>query len=502
MDFPFLSVIVFLPFVAAIMLIFVKNESLSVLRGVSLAATLSVFFISIVLFIKFQAIENIQFVEQYNWISSLGISYLLGVDGINILLLLLTTFMGPIVILASWNSIKKHHKGFLIGLLLTQVGLSGTLVSLDLILFFVFLESTLLPLYFLIGIWGKKDRIIAANNFIVFNIAGSIFMIVAILILYFYHGGLTNIYTFNFLILSKIEIPPAYQVQLFFLFAFGFAIQIPIFPFHLWFKNVCQTAPIAVSVLLNTVFVKVGIYGFLRFCWPLLPSAAWQFKPLILGLGVVSIFYGALSAIIQKNLMRLIACIAFSQLGIILIGVFAINTLGVQGSLVQIVNHGLAVGALFLIVGILYERKPFAQIDSFSGLAKKMPVWTLFFAVICFSVIGVPGLSGFVGDFLILLGIFAQNEFVAVCVATSIILIAVYMLRVFRKLAFGTVLSESERIKDLSSREILVLAPIVILIFLIGVYPNLLLKKIEPSVKHLIEIVETRGIGYSTTANK
>lgn len=502
MDFPFLSVIVFLPFVAALVLIFVKDENLSALRSISLVATLSVFFISMVLFVKFEAIESIQFVELYNWIPSMGISYLVGVDGINLLLLLLTTFMGPIVILASWNSVKKYYKGFLIGLLLTQVGFSGTLVSLDLILFFIFLEATLLPLFFLIGIWGKKDRITAANKFIIFNIAGSIFMVLAILILYFYHGGLTDIYTFNFLILSKIEIPPAYQVQLFFLFAIGFAIQIPIFPFHSWFKDGCQTAPVAVSVLLSAIFVKVGVYGFLRFCWPLLPSAALQFTPWILGLAVVSILYGALSAIIQKNLMKLIACIAFSQLGLIVIGVFAINARGVQGSLVQMVSQGLAVSALFLIVGILYERKPFAQIDSFGGLAKKIPVWTMFFAIICLSVIGPPGLSGFVGDFLILLGIFAQNKLVAICAASGVILIAVYMVRLFRKLAFGTAFIESERIKDLSTREILVLTPIVILIFLIGIYPNLLLKKIEPTVNHLTRIVETPGIGYSTTADK
>jgi len=502
MNFPFLSVIIFIPLVAALILIFVKNENPNASRVIALVATLASFCLALTVFVKFLPTENIQFVESYDWIPGIGITYLLGVDGISLLLLLLTTFLGPIMILASWNSVSEHHRGFIIALLLAQTGVSGTLLALDLILFFVFLQATLLPLFFLIGIWGKKESISASNRFVLYNVAGSIFMIVAILILYFYHAGLTTMHTFNFLIISKIEVPPAYQGELFLLFAFGFAIMVPVFPFHAWFKDVCKTAPTAVNVLISAVFVKIGIYGFLRFCWPLFPEAALRFTPWLLGLAVVSLMFGALAAIVQRNLMKVLASITFSQLSLAVIGAFAINAQGIQGSLIQMISQGLSVGALFLLLGILYERKPFSEIESFGGLARKIPIWTVFFALVCFSLVGLPGMSGFVGEFLTLLGIYTRNKLVAVCVAIGIILVAVYMIRLFQKLAFGPALSESENINDLSFREVLVLAPIIVAIFLVGVYPNLLLKKIEPSVNHLTKIVENSGMGYSNHVKK
>jgi len=488
--FPILTLLTFLPALGAIFIMISNREGAIQIRWTALVASCANFICSLPLFFYFNAdYTGMQFVEQIPWIKGYGISYFIGIDGISLLLILLTTFFAPICVVACWKDITKNVKEFMICLLLLETGMIGVFVSLDLFLFYVFWEVMLIPMYLLIGVWGNPARrIYAAIKFFLFTMFGSLLMLVAILVLYFYNHSVTGEYTFNLLKLYQLEyIPFNYQVWLFLAFFLAFAIKVPMFPFHTWLPDAHTEAPTVGSVLLAAVLLKMGTYGFLRYSMPLFPVATHLFVPLISILAIIGIIYGALVSMVQKDLKRLVAYSSVSHLGFVMLGLFALNLQGVQGSIIQMVNHGLSTGALFLIVGMIYERRHTRMIEDFGGLAKVMPVFAIFFMIVTLSSIGLPGLNGFVGEFLILLGTFKSNVVYAVFAATGVILAAVYMLWMFQRVMFGEVTKEENKhLKDLSFREIGILVPILIFIFWIGIYPKTFLSKTETSVRHFL----------------
>lgn len=474
-------------------LLFVQNDKDDIVKYISLATAILGFLFSLPLYFYFEPVAGMQFLENHAWIPAFGINYKVGIDGISLFLVLLTTFISPLVILSSWRAVTKSIKGYMISMLLLETGILGVFVSMDLFLFYVFWEVMLIPMYFIIGIWGGERRIYAAVKFFIYTMVGSLLMLVAILVLYFYHGGFTGNYTFDLEALQQIQIPLGYQTWLFLAFGLSFAIKVPIFPFHTWLPDAHVEAPTGGSVILAGVLLKLGAYGFLRFCLPLFPYAAEKFTPLIFTLGVVGIIYGALVAMVQPDLKKLVAYSSVSHLGFVMIGIFAMNNQGLQGGILQMINHGLSTGGLFLIVGMIYERRHTRLIANFGGLAKKMPILATFFMIITLSSIGLPGLNGFIGEYLILLGTFLSNEKFAILATSGVILAAVYMLMMFQRVMFGKLDKEENKVlKDLSSREIAVLVPLVIFIVVIGVFPNLFLTKMEPSVNHLVQTVETK----------
>ncbi|MFQ5651660.1 MAG: NADH-quinone oxidoreductase subunit M [bacterium] len=493
MKLPFLSIITFLPVAFSVLLVFIKKENERAIKMLALAASLIVFLVSLSLYFQFAAVPEMQFEERTAWIPALGVSYHLGIDGISLFMVLLTTFLTPIVVLSSWNAVSKNLKGYMISMLMLESGILGVFVSLDLFLFYVFWEVMLIPMYFIIGIWGGERRIYAAVKFFLYTVVGSLLMLVAILVIYFYHGGLAGVYTFDLPTIQTATLPVSYQTWLFLAFGLSFAIKVPMFPFHTWLPDAHVEAPTGGSVILAAVLLKMGTYGFLRFCLPLFPRAAEQFTPLILALGFVGIIYGALVAMVQPDLKKLVAYSSVSHLGFVMIGIFSLNNQSLQGGLLQMVNHGLSTGALFLIVGMLYERRHTRLIADFGGLARQLPILTTCFMIVTLSSIGLPGLNGFVGEYLILLGTFLYKRTYAVLAATGVILAAVYMLLMFQRVMFGKLdKEENKKLVDLSARELAVLLPILAFIVAIGVYPNFILKKMEPAVDYLITTVQVR----------
>jgi NADH-quinone oxidoreductase subunit M len=493
MNLPYLSLIAFLPLAGIAILVFINRERHEQLKRTAFFVSLIIFALSVPLYFQFKEQAGMQFVEQAEWIPAFGVSYHLGIDGISLFMVLLTTFLTPIVILASWHSIEKNIKGYLISMLALETGMIGVFVSLDLFLFYVFWEVMLIPMYFIIGIWGGKNRIYAAVKFFIYTMVGSLLMLVAILVIYFYHGGYTDNYTFDILTLQQINIPLGFQTWLFLAFGLSFAIKVPMFPFHTWLPDAHVEAPTGGSVILAGVLLKMGTYGFLRFCLPFFPNAVEQFTPWIFTLGVIGVIYGALVAMVQPDIKKLVAYSSVSHLGFVMLGIFALNNQGIQGGLMQMINHGLSTGALFLLVGMIYERRHTRLISDFGGLAKQIPIFTTFFMIVTLSSIGLPGLNGFIGEFLILLGTFLRSKVYGVLAASGVILAAVYMLWMFQRVMFGKLdKPENQNLTDLTKREIWVLAPIVVFIILIGVYPNAFLKKMEPTVEHLIETVQSK----------
>jgi NADH-quinone oxidoreductase subunit M len=490
-----LSTITFLPIIGVILLIFLNKDNPRLLKGVTFIITIIDFLLSLPLFLNFRSTSDMQFVERIPWIEQYGITYHVGIDGISLFLVLLTTLLSMISVLACWQDIQKKVKEFMICLLFLETGMIGVFVSLDLFLFYCFWEVMLIPMYLLIGIWGSPNRrIYAAVKFFLYTMFGSLLMLVAILYLYFYNGTVTGIYTFDLLELYKLTIPYHIQVWLFLAFALAFAIKVPMFPFHTWLPDAHTEAPTVGSVLLAAVLLKMGTYGFLRFNLPLFPSASIDFIPLISILALIGIIYGALVAMVQKDVKRLVAFSSVSHLGFVMLGIFTFTVQGISGGILQMLNHGLSTGALFLIVGMLYERRHTRLIDEFGGISKVMPIYATFFMIVTLSSIGLPGLNGFVGEFLILLGTFKVNVTYAVFAATGVILSAVYMLWMFQRVMFGEVTKEENRkLKDLSLREIIVLIPIILFIIQIGVYPKPYLSRMEPTVKNLISVVNQKA---------
>ncbi len=485
---PILSFLIFFPLAGAIVLLFIKKDE--TIRWTTLVFALAEFVVSLPLFFKFDSTTAaMQFLEDWWWVEAYGISYKIGIDGISLLLVLLTTFLTVLCILCSWTAINFRVKEYMISFLFLETGMIGALVALDLILFYVFWEVMLIPMYLLIGVWGNPARrIYAAIKFFLFTMAGSVLMLVAILALYFINAKATGKATFDVLELYKLGIPISTQHWLFGAFALAFAIKVPMFPFHTWLPDAHTEAPTAGSVILAGVLLKMGTYGFIRFAMPLFPNAALDLMPLISVLALIGILYGALVSMMQPDLKRLVAFSSVSHLGYVMLGMFALNTQGVQGSIYQMLNHGISTGSLFLLVGMIYERRHTRMISDFGGLSKVMPVFAVFFMIVTLSSIGLPGTNGFVGEFLILLGAFQSNIVYGVLAAAGVILGAAYMLWMFQRVMFGKITHpKNEGLKDLNAREVITLIPMIALIFLMGIYPKLFFSKMDVSVEKFLK---------------
>ena len=492
--FPLISWMVFSPLIGAFLILFFRDDNEKHYKRIfliSIISSLVSLLFSLIIFVNFQASAEMQFVENIKWIESLGVSYRVGLDGISFPLILLTTFLTPIVLLFSWDDIKKRIRLYYFSMLLLETAMLGVFVSLDFFLFYVFWEAMLIPMYFIIGIWGGKKRIYSAMKFFIYTMAGSVLMLVAILWLYFSTGA----GTFNILVFLNSPIDPFLQTWLFVAFALAFAIKVPKFPFHTWLPDAHVEAPTAGSVILAGVLLKMGTYGFIRLAIPLFPEAAIQFSPIFIFLSLVGIIYGALMAMIQRDAKKLVAYSSISHLGFVMFGLFSFNLLALGGSVLQMVNHGICSGLLFLTVGMLYRRRHTRLIDDFGGIAKVMPVFSVFFVITVFSSIGLPGLNGLVGEFAILSGSF-QSHFIPTIIATlGVILSAVYMLPMVQKMIFGKIKIESNRIlTDLNLREWFVLVPMIFLVFFLGIYPKPILNIIEPSAKSLLLKINERKL--------
>ncbi len=491
-----LTLLTFLPLLGVLVLLLMKREQGRAMKALALAVTLANFLLSLLLLKDFDlAATGAQFVEKASWMPAYGISYFLGIDGLSLLLVLLTTFFMPICILACWEDVQQSVREFLICLLFLETGMIGVFLSLDLFLFYVFWEVMLIPMYLLIGIWGNPDRrIYAAVKFFLYTMLGSVLMLVAILYLVFQHHAATGFLSFNLFELYETVLPRSTQLWLFLAFSLAFAIKVPVFPFHTWLPDAHTEAPTVGSVLLAAILLKMGAYGFLRFCLPLFPNAALDYGTwLFLALGLSGILYGAWVCIVQKDLKRLIAFSSVSHLGFVVMGIFAFNAVAMKGAILQMINHGLSTGALFLIVGMIYERRHTRLIEEFGGLARVMPAFATLFLIVTLSSIGLPGLNGFVGEFLILQGTFMEHKVFAILGASAVIFAAVYMLWMFQRVMYGEVTNpKNVSLKDLSPREWAVLLPVVLLIFWIGLYPAPFLRTTEASVNGLLQQVERK----------
>ncbi len=475
-----LSTIVFLPLVGALLVLIAPGDRAK--KGVALAATLVTFLVSLLLLVNWQDVPDMQFVERAAWLPDLGVNYALGVDGISLWLVLLTTFIMPIAVGFSALYIKESVGTYMVLMLLMQTAITGVFLALDLVLFYVFWEFSLIPMYFLIGKWGSENRVYAALKFFIFTLAGSALMLVAILVLYFQTG------TTDILALQDAGLSPQLAQWLFVAFALGFAVKVPLFPLHTWLPDAHVQAPTAGSVILAGVLLKMGTYGFVRIALPLFPAAAQGYAVLISVLALIGILYGALVALAQEDFKSLIAYSSIAHLGFVMLGIFALNQQGISGAVLQMVNHGLSTGALFLMVGLLYERRHTRLLQEFGGLWKSIPVYCFFLLVVAMSSVGLPGLNGFVGEFTILLGTYASRPVFAVFGTAGIILAAWYLLTAFRKVAQGPITNPKNEVgvlPDLSRAEIALLVPLVIMFFVIGLFPNLFLDKINPSVAAL-----------------
>jgi NADH-quinone oxidoreductase subunit M len=491
-----LSVVTFLPALGALLLTALPRERAGLVKSAALAVTLLTFLASLPLYVGFDAgSAGYQFAEHRAWMPSLGITYHVGVDGLSVLLVLLTTFLTPLTVLSAWHAIESRWKEFAVTMLLLETGMIGVFVALDLFLFYIFWEAMLVPMYLIIGIWGGSNRVYAAIKFVLYTLAGSLLMLVAILALYFQHGAATSTYTFDLPVLATFILPAGLGQNLLFLaFAFAFAIKVPMFPFHTWLPDAHTEAPTAGSVILAGVLLKMGTYGFLRFCLPLFPHASLAFTPWIFALAVIGIIYGAWVSTVQPDIKRLVAYSSVSHLGFVMLGLFTLTPQGLVGGIIQMINHGLSTGALFLVVGMLYERRHTRLIAEFGGLWKVVPALSVIFLVVCLSSIGLPGLNGFVGEFLILLGAFQVDRTAAVLATSGIIFAAVYLLWMYQRVIFGVITKEvNRRLPDLSAREWAILLPILALIVWIGVYPSSFTRLTEASVEALITEVHAKA---------
>ena len=490
-----LSVLLAIPVLGAVLLIFAPRQRHTLFTIALLASGLD-FLWSVKIFTLFDAANgDMQLVERLRWIPAFGINYIVGIDGISLFLVLLTTLLTPIAILASW-SVQDKLKEYLIFMLLLATGMLGAFVALDLFLFYVFWEVMLVPMYFLIGVWGGPRRIYAALKFVVYTMTGSLLMLVAIIYLATRHAQTDQALTFDLLKLYGLHLPLEQQIWLFLAFALSFAIKVPLFPFHTWLPDAHVEAPTAGSVILAGVLLKLGTYGFLRFAMPLFPDAAMLVGPIITALAVIGIIYGAVVAMMQADIKKLVAYSSVSHLGFVMLGLFALNMQGVQGGIYQMVSHGLSTGALFLLVGMIYDRRHTRMISEFGGLWKQIPVFSAILLMVTLSSIGLPGLNGFVGEFLILLGSFGVSPYGTAAAATGVILGAIYMLWVFRRVIYGPLTDPAnEKLADLNGREICLIAPILFLIVLLGVYPQPFLRRMQPAV----ELTLKRMAAVSTT---
>jgi NADH-quinone oxidoreductase subunit M len=491
-----LTLVTFLPLAGGLALMLVPRGREAALRACALSAALATFVVSLPLYFGFDGgSADYQFEVFARWMPTLGVGYHVGIDGISLWLVLLTTFLTPIALASAWHAVAERGKEFVITLLVLETGMIGVFVSLDLFLFYVFWEAMLIPMYFLIGVWGGANRIYAAIKFVLYTMVGSLLMLLAILALYYQHGAATGVYTFDLPTVARWVMPPeGGQTLMFLAFALAFAIKVPLFPLHTWLPDAHVEAPTAGSIILAGVLLKMGTYGFLRFCLPLFPDASLAFGPWVFALAVIGIVYGAWVSTVQPDLKKLVAYSSVSHLGFVMLGIFTLNVQGLVGGVIQMINHGLSTGALFLMVGMLYERRHTRLIADFGGLWQVIPAFSALFLVVTLSSAGLPGLNGFVGEFLVLLGAFRVNAWLAAAAATGIIFAAVYLLWMYQRVIFGELTHEANRrLTDLSPREWALMIPLIVLIVGIGVYPGAFTGPTEASIDALIAQVESKA---------
>lgn len=498
-----LNIVIYLPLLGAVLLAGIRGDQR--VRITALAITLATFLLSLPLLFQFdlsgtQGAQYMTIGEPF--LGDWDVKYMVGLDGMSMLLFILTTFMAPLVVLASWRSVTKHLPGFYAMLLVLQTGSLGVFAAMDLFMFYIFFELTQIPMFFLIGIWGGQDRIYATIKFFIYTLVGWLLMLVALIYVGFLAGNMVNdgIFTTDWRLLTSPEFQPGLveQTWLFATFGFAFCIKIPIFPFHSWLPLAHTEAPTAGSVVLAAIALKMGTYAVIRYLIPLFPNAAIAFAPLFAVLAVIGIIYGALVAMVQKDIKKLIAYSSISHLGFIVLGMFAFNTIAMQGAIIQMVNHGLSTGALFIIVGMIYERRHTRLISDFGGIATMMPIFTVMFMIATLASIGLPGLNGFVGEFLILVGAFQSETlgsvWYTVFAALGVILAAAYMLWMFQRVMFGPLKNEeNKKLKDLDAREIAVLLPLMIFMIWIGIRPTDFTRYSENEVQVMLEHTRQRA---------
>ena len=500
-----ISTLIFFPLILSIPLLFIKKEQESFIKFYVVTVSSITFFFSAYIFTIFNpASSDFQFVEKFTWVKGLNVNYEVGIDGISLMLVMLTTFIFPLCIIASWNTIKDRVKQYYFLMLIMEAGLIGVFCSIDLLLFYFFWEFILIPMYFFIGIWGSENKIYATTKFFIYTMFGSVLLLIGIIWIGFLAKQMTNEFTLDFVSLQNIipSIPLEKQIILFILFTLGFLIKVPLFPFHTWLPDAHVQAPTAGSVILASLLLKMGTYGLLRFSLPLFPGAFIKLTPVIAVLAVIGIIYGALLSIVQKDMKKLVAYSSVSHMGFIVLGIFAVTQEAIQGSIIQMVNHGLSTGALFLIVGMIYERRHTKEITQFGGLMKVMPVFAGIFLVVCLSSIGLPGLNGFIGEFLILVGSFASANLhsysYVIFATTGVIFAAVYLLWLYQRVMLGPIENEQNRnLKDITKNELLSIIPILIFIVWIGVRPITFLNVSENSVKKVITNFEAYKVRVS-----
>jgi NADH-quinone oxidoreductase subunit M len=495
---PVLSLVVFAPLLGVVALLFVPGSAHRAIRWVALVAALASFALSLLLLGYDPAGSEFQFREDLPWIDAFGMRYTLGVDGLSVVMVLLTTILSVVSIFYSWDPIRTRVKEYYISLLVLMTGMLGVFVALDLFLFYVFWEISLIPMYVIIGVWGGPRRIYATVKFVLYTLVGSLLMLVAILALAIAHAATGQPFTFGYEALRSFAFTDTLQALAFVAFFLAFAIKVPMWPFHTWLPDAHVEAPTAGSIILAGVMLKLGGYGFLRFSLPMLPDAAATFAPFIIGLSIVAILYGALVSMVQPDLKKLIAYSSVSHMGFVMLGAFVFNEQGLQGAVFQMVSHGITTGALFLLVGVLYEQTHDRTIAHMGGLNARLPHYAAMFGLFTFASIGLPGLSGFVGEFLVVLGAFRYNGFVAALTMLVVIASAVYMLWMFQRVFF-TVPSDWMRrwwpsLRDMSRNEWLALAPLVFLVVALGVYPGPVLELIAAPVDRIIEAVSGAGL--------
>jgi NADH-quinone oxidoreductase subunit M len=497
-----LSLMTFFPILGMLVVLFIPRENGALLKSTALVVTLITFVLSLPLAFDdvFTVSGGMQYREFHEWINIgnyFQMNYNVGIDGISLWLVMLTTFIMPIAVLSTWNAVDKNIKGFMALLLLLETGMLGAFVSLDLFLFYIFWELMLIPMYFLIGIWGGKNRIYAAVKFFIYTAVGSLLMLVAIIFVYYYavqSGAPMN--GFGIQEFYQLDLPYHAQYWLFLAFGFSFAIKVPMFPLHTWLPDAHTEAPTAGSVILAAVLLKMGTYGYVRFAMPLFPEALPTFIPLLATLSVVGIIYGSLVAMMQEDVKRLVAYSSVAHLGFVMLGIFAMNMQGMAGGMIQMISHGITTGALFLIVGFIYERRHTRLISEFGGLAYKMPILATIFLIITFSSIGLPGTNGFVGEFLALMGAFESGlRWYAVVATTGVIFAAVYMLWMYQRVMFGKITKPAnENLSDLSAREIIIMVPLLVFVFWIGIFPNTFFEKMNPAMEQLLNQMQSKQV--------
>ena len=484
LGFPVLTVTTFLPLAGALLILLIRNDVL--IRWLALATTAATFMVSLPIYTHFDKTSyKMQFAEIHPWIPAWNINYTVGVDGISVLFIILVTILSILCVSVSWKAIQKKTKEFFVSLLIMETAMIGVFVSLNIFLFYLFWELTLIPMFLLIGVWGGSNRIYATIKFVLFTLAGSVLMLVGIIVLY-YAGGKT----FDILYLSNASYPPHLQLWLFFAFFSAFAVKMPMFPIHTWLPDAHTEAPTAGSVILAGVLLKMGAYGFLRFSLPMFPYAVKVLFIPLLALSVTAIIYGAYVTLMQSDMKRLIAYSSVSHMGFVTLGIFTLNQNGIEGGILQMVNHGIITGGLFLCVGMIYERTHTRMIEDYGGLFKTVPIFVVFFGIFTLAAIGFPGMNAFVGEFLIISGAFKANILIAALSILGIVLGVVYMVWLYYRVALNEINPNTRsQLTDLDLREITTLIPLVVLVFFIGLQPGVLLSYMHVSVEHLIEHV-------------